>query len=135
MIVREITVHAGRTLPHPIENYANIRAGVSMQAELADGEDPAECFRRLRVQAEQIVESHAAALIASIEERQILKREAEEISRIEKNLIESQQRLEALKGKHFAASVPSEPPLVPSEMVEDISEHGEDLLHATDELS
>ena len=41
MKITEITVHASRTLPHPVEQFANIRPSVTLKAEL-NGDDATE---------------------------------------------------------------------------------------------
>lgn len=93
MKIQEITVHASRTLPHPIENYANIKPEVTLRATLEDGEDPAEAVRQLQATAENLVENHAAVLKASIEDRELFKREQVELDRLRSSVVTNQARL------------------------------------------
>lgn len=97
MKVTEITVHAGRTLQHPTQSYANVRPELSLRATLEDGDDPAECLRRLQTQAEQMVEDHAATLIASIEDRELAERELAEIGRLTHSIESAQDSLKNMR--------------------------------------
>lgn len=91
MQIQTITVRAHRTLPHPIESFANVQTSIELTARLDAGDDPAECRRRLLCDVENAVEQHAAELIASIEDRAVSEREVAELQRITTSL-ESQQR-------------------------------------------
>lgn len=97
MKVMEITVNAGRTLPHPTESYANLRPSITLRATLEDGDDHLECIRRLQVQAEQLVEDHAAALVASIAERELAERELAEIGRLTQSIENAQDSLATMR--------------------------------------
>lgn len=97
MQITQITVNAGRTLQHPCETYANIRPSVTLVAALAAGDDPAACVRDLQRQAEQMVEEHAMVLRASLAEREVAKREEQELARLNASVADNQQRIELLK--------------------------------------
>lgn len=97
MQITKVTVHAGRTLPHPCESYANLRPALTLEATLSDSDDPVQVRKQLQVMAERAVEEHATALVASLEQRQVIEREDEEISRLERGLVDSQSRLSDLK--------------------------------------
>lgn len=97
MKITRIVVNAGRTLPHPCQSYANLRPSVTMEAQLDESEDPREAVRHLQIQAERAVEEHAATLIASLEERQVMETEIAEIGRLERSMADGQSRLEKLK--------------------------------------
>lgn len=98
MQVTQITVNAGRTLQHPCETYANIRPEVALTATLEPGEDPIEATRKLQRQAEQLVEEHSMVLKAWLMERNVARREVEEIGSLTQSLTSGQGRLEVLKG-------------------------------------
>jgi hypothetical protein len=97
MQIREITVSAGRTLQHPCETYANLRPEVSLTATLDAGEDAIDATRRLQRQAEQLVEEHGMVLRASIAEREVARREEQELARLTQSLADNQERIETLK--------------------------------------
>lgn len=97
MKVTEINVTAGRTLPHPTESYANLRPTISLSATLEEGDEPQECIRKLQVQAEQLVEDHAAALVASIAERELAERELAEIGRLTQSIETAQGSLQRMR--------------------------------------
>jgi hypothetical protein len=95
--VTEITVSAGRTLQHPCETYANLRPAVALRATIEPGEDAVEATRKLQRQAEQLVEEHGMVLRASLLEREVAKREEQELARLTQNIADNQQRLETVK--------------------------------------
>jgi hypothetical protein len=97
MQVTEITVSAGRTLQHPCETYANLRPEVALRATIEPGEDAIEATRKLQRQAEQLVEEHGMVLRASLMERDVAKREEQELARISQSITDNQQRLETLQ--------------------------------------
>lgn len=99
MEITKLVVHAGRTLQHPTQTYANIRPAVTLEAALHNGDDPRECLKRLQIQAERSVEEHAAVLIASLEERKVLLEQADDIRRLERSITDGQQRLDELKAR------------------------------------
>lgn len=97
MQVTEITVSAGRTLQHPCETYANLRPEVALRATIEPGEDAIEATRKLQRQAEQLVEEHSMVLRASLMERDVAKREEQELARLTQTISDNQQRLETLQ--------------------------------------
>lgn len=105
MKITEITVHASRTLPHPVEDYANIRPSVTLKAEI-NGDDPLEATKELQRKAEMLVEEHSLLLTSSLKERDVLEREANEIRQLESSMHRQTQRLEELKEQHEVASTP-----------------------------
>lgn len=107
MQIREITVHASRTLPHPTEEYANIRPGVTLRAELYSDDDSIECTKELQRRAEMLVEEHAVLLRSALEQRDVLEREAKEIRSLNSSISRQTQRLEELKERHEQAAMPS----------------------------
>ncbi len=107
MNVTEITVHASRTLPHPVEQFANIRPSVTLKADLSDGDDTAECVKQLQRNAELLVEEHAVLLRSSLQERDVMEREANEITSLSDNIHRQTQRLEELKERRDERQAPA----------------------------
>ena len=97
MQIREVRVSAGRTLQHPCQTYANLRPEVSLIASLDAGEDAIDATRRLQRQAEQLVEEHAMVLCASLTEREVAKREEQELGRLKQSLTDNQERIAELR--------------------------------------
>lgn len=97
MNIKTITVHAGRTIPHPLESYSNLRPSLSMTAELCDGDDPADCLKQLQSQAEGLVQDHAKNLVDSIVEADRIERETREMRSLELSINEKQRRLEEVR--------------------------------------
>ena len=97
MQVTEITVSAGRTLQHPCETYANLRPEVALRATIEPGEDAVDATRKLQRQAEQLVEEHGMVLRASLLERDVAKREEQELTRLTQSVADNQERLSTLR--------------------------------------
>ncbi len=97
MQVTNITVSAGRTLQHPCETYANLRPEVALTATIEPGEDAIEATRKLQRQAEQLVEEHGMVLRASLLERDVAKREEQELARLTQSVADNQERLSQLQ--------------------------------------
>jgi GTP1/Obg family GTP-binding protein len=106
MKITEVTVHAGRVIPHPFESYANLRPDVTLKAELRDGEDVTTAVKTLQAKAEELVEEHKEHLIDGLRElrEQVLR--SDEIGRLESMIRTSQQRLEQLRAGNGAAALP-----------------------------
>ena len=68
MQIRKIIAHAGRTFNHPHEDYSNLRPGITLEAELGDGEDAVACAKALQHQAEQLAEDQKRNLLAAMED-------------------------------------------------------------------
>lgn len=101
MNIKTITVHAGRTIPHPLESYSNLRPSLSMTAELCDGDDPADCLKQLQSQAEGLVQDHAKNLVDSIVEADRIERETRELRSLELSINEKQRRLEEVRSSVY----------------------------------
>lgn len=82
MQIKEIKVGAGRTINHPVEDYANLRPSVAIAATLEPNDDVAACTKRLQLQAEQLVEDHARNLRDAIVQQARLGKVQEQLSRI-----------------------------------------------------
>ncbi len=109
MQITEITVTAGRVLPHPEHAYANIRPEVTLRAMLQPGDEPGQAVRALQLQAERLVEDHATVLVASIEQRKIAQHEMDQISRLEQSVQSGQAQLEEIRGRAQARTAQPSP--------------------------
>lgn len=67
MKVTEITVSAGRVIPHPRESYANLRPMLSLKASIDDGEGVKAATELLQAVAEDLLAAHVAKLTDIVE--------------------------------------------------------------------
>jgi hypothetical protein len=67
MRITEITVSAGRVIPHPRESYANLRPMLSLRASVDETEDISAAVSLLQGVTEALLASHVAHLMATIE--------------------------------------------------------------------
>ena len=93
MIIKEITVSAGRTFNHPYEQFSNLRPGVTVRADLAEGEDATKAINDLQSLAEKTVEDHKQALLHSLEELHFLTEAQREMTSLGEQVTRSQARL------------------------------------------
>ncbi|HVX56956.1 MAG TPA: hypothetical protein VHA37_04440 [Candidatus Saccharimonadales bacterium] len=100
MTITKITVTAGRTFNHPHEQYSNLRPEVTLEATLADGEDPAKAARELQARAEGLVEDHKQGMLRSIEELYQLTEKQAEMRGLQRELERAQARLTELRVSH-----------------------------------
>lgn len=61
MRIESISVSAGRTIPHPLHSFANIKATITITAELEKGDDLDSSARLLQADADRLVEEHCKA--------------------------------------------------------------------------
>ena len=108
MRITEVIVNASRTIPHPTENYANLRPGVALKADLDERDDVADVTRQLQRQAEGLVHDHSELLCESIREAERVEQETAEISRLESTLQAGQQRLAELRNRMEQRRIPLE---------------------------
>lgn len=97
MKVSSITVSAGRTFNHPHEQFSNLRPEVTMTAEIAEGDDAAQCTKQLQAQAEQLVEDHKNNLLKSLEEIYQLTERQAEMKGLQRQLTQAQSRIEEIR--------------------------------------
>jgi len=93
MKIKQVTVRAGRVLPHPLYDFSNIKCDLEYVADLEPDEDADEARRKLQQQAETDIENHAADLKESIRDFQSYSASQRRIESLEK-------QLEELKAKH-----------------------------------
>lgn len=63
MKIKEIIATAGRTFNHPYESFANFRPGISIKADLEEGDDLRACLDELHLIAEADVERVKNAIL------------------------------------------------------------------------
>jgi len=68
MRVTEISVSAGRKIPHPYEQHGNLTLTVTLKAELADGEHTEVNIGKLREQVEMYADMHREYTLVRIHE-------------------------------------------------------------------
>ena len=97
MKVKQIRIAAGRTVPHPLYGYGNIRHYDEMIVELEEGDDPDEIRDQLRKQIESRVESHIADVKDSIEDLEAHARKSTRIKQLESELNKKQKEIDELR--------------------------------------
>ena len=107
MKITQVTVSAGRVIPHPMQDFANLRPSVQLVATVEDGEDAGVVIRKLQAQAEQMVEDHKDHLISSIHDLEEMATRDREIAQLERLISGSQERLTQLR-EQPSTSLPNE---------------------------
>jgi GTP1/Obg family GTP-binding protein len=100
MKATKITVSAGRTFNHPFEQYANFRAHAEIEYNLEDNEDPIKAIKYAQSQVEELAEDHKRNLLKSVEELETMRRDAAEIKGLQKQISETQRRLDEIRSAH-----------------------------------
>ncbi len=67
--VFEINVQAGRTFNNPYESYSNLRPGLTVRAEIHEGEDWEAVARELQVRAEVLMDERKRQMLAELDQR------------------------------------------------------------------
>lgn len=96
MKIRSITVTAGRVLPHPLQDYANIRPELTLQADLEEGENAEAAARALQGKAESLLEQHAADLSKFLKDQEARRQRAVELRDIRDRIQRDKERLAKL---------------------------------------
>lgn len=108
MEITSIKVSAGRTIPHPLKQFANIKIHLELQANLKPEDDANQCVMDLQSKADVLVSMEADSLVRRTKEdhEQQLRRDREEreerarqarIEEAEREAREAQERLEMVK--------------------------------------
>lgn len=66
MRMTKITVHGGRTFNHPTEPYANFRPGLSVEAEILEGENWEEKATQLQTRVEVFLDAHKERILKQL---------------------------------------------------------------------
>lgn len=106
MRITQITVHAGRCFNHPYEQYSNLRPEVILVADLAEGDDPVAATKALQQQAETLVEDHKQAMLRSIEELELMRRNQAELQQLGQMMAQQQRRIDELRKQHPTLAAP-----------------------------
>ena len=115
MIIKEITVSAGRTFNHPYEQFSNLRPGVTVRADLAEGEDATKAINDLQSLAEKTVEDHKQALLHSLEELHFLTEDQREMTSLGEQVTRSQARIDEIRKHHPQLTLPIGPKFAPED--------------------
>lgn len=107
MKITEITVSAGRTVQHPVENYANLKPFVTLKAVLGDGDDYEQLTKDLQAKAESLVEDHANSLKKHLRDMHYLSEKQRELARLEDSLSDTQKRIAEVRKEMPLMSLPS----------------------------
>jgi hypothetical protein len=95
--VTEITVSAGRVIPHPFVQYANLRPMITIKAELDEGEDFKAVAKDLQATAEGMIEDHSRYMVRSLEELENLTRKQARVASLEASIRRAQSDLDELR--------------------------------------
>lgn len=99
MKIKQITVRAGRVVPHPLYAYGNVKTDLEIVADLEDGDDPEQVRKELQAKIENDVEQHVYDLKEGIEGIQSTVNSRKRIARLESELAEKTKELDALKSE------------------------------------
>lgn len=97
MKVEKITVRAGRTVPHPLHQFGNLKADLEIVASLDDGDDPEQVRRDLQARIESDIEQHVADLKDGIRDLQAMANTRKRVALLESELAEKTAELETLR--------------------------------------
>ena len=104
MKIRRITARAGRTLPHPTRQFANVKADIELVADLEEGDDEKSSIRDLQVRCEQIVEQHSRDVCESIRRGEEIESTYQRVARLETELEREKAKAEKFDGYLFPVS-------------------------------
>lgn len=96
MQIRQITVRAGRVVPHPLHAYGNIKADLEIVASLDDGDDAGEVMKSLQEKIESDIEQHVLDLKESLRDMQGHLESRNKIKRLESQIDELQKERDEL---------------------------------------
>ena len=113
MKIKNIKVMAGRTFNHPHESYSNFKPGLTIEADLEEGEDAAKAIKELQAKAESLVEDHKNNMLQSIEEIREIRELDREAQSLEETLKRGQERLVEIRKRR------GDQPLLPLETNKD----------------
>lgn len=100
MKITEVTVSASQSFNHPYESYANFKPGVTIRAEVQEGEDSDGVIKQLQAKAEGLVQDHKVHLLATIEKIQELKIHEQEVASLSREITRAQNRLDEIREKN-----------------------------------
>ena len=104
MKITNTVVRAGRTIPHPTRSYSNIKTEVELTAAIEEGEDAQEAIQKLRIQAEQVVQTHQDQVCESIRKGTEIVSTLQRIQQLESELKILREREKSHQGLLFATT-------------------------------
>ncbi|MEM9369104.1 MAG: hypothetical protein AAGD07_24215 [Planctomycetota bacterium] len=104
MKIREATVRAGRTVPHPTKSFSNVKTEIELVADVSDEDDPQAAIDGLRVQAEQLVQTHQDQVCESIRKGIEIASTQSRIQKLESELDFLRERQKSHQGLLFAST-------------------------------
>ena len=110
MKIKQTTVRAGRTVPHPTRSYSNVKTEVELVADIGEDENAVDCVNQLRVQAEQLVHTHQEQVCESIRKGVEIESTQSRIEQLEAELAALKERQESHQGLLFATTEVNEAP-------------------------
>lgn len=99
MKIKNIKVTAGRTFPHPLENFSNIKFELSISAEIEESENFEKALDILRVEAETLAEAHKRELIEDHKKLEALKEQRRDVERLQENIDQNQEAIKRTEAK------------------------------------
>ena len=94
----------GRTIPHPVRSFSNIKTEVELHVEFEDGDDPDKEVDVLRVMAEQLVHTHQEQVSEAIRKGEEIEFVADRIGKLEKELAKLREKQKGHQQMLFADS-------------------------------
>ena len=104
MQIKQATVRAGRTVPHPTRSYSNVKTEIELVADLGDEPDADAAITKLRIQAEQIVQTHQEQVCDSIRKGIEIESTQSRIDKLEAELKVLKERQKSHQGLLFAST-------------------------------
>lgn len=102
--IKQATVRAGRTVPHPTRSYSNVKTEIELVADIDDGEAATEAINKLRIQAEQIVQTHQEQVCESIRKGTEIASTQSRIETLEAELKMLKEKQKSHQGLLFAST-------------------------------
>lgn len=99
MKIKQITVRAGRVVPHPLYDYGNVKADLELVADLEEGDDHDTVRKELQAKIENDVEQHIYDLKEGIRGIQSAVDARQRIAKLESELSAKTQELATMKAE------------------------------------
>jgi len=111
MNIKQATVRAGRTIPHPTRSFSNVKTEIELVAEL-DGnpESVTAQINALRIQAEQIVQTHQEQVCDAIRKGVEVQSTQNRIEQLEAELAVLKERQQSHQSLLFTSTEVNESP-------------------------
>jgi len=110
MKVKQVTVRAGRTIPHPTRSYSNVKTEIELVVDVESDDDPEQVISKARIQAEQIVHTHQEQVCESIRKGVEIVSTQSRIEQLEAELAILKEKQQSHQGLLFATTEVNEAP-------------------------